>query len=313
MRRPRVRSPRRPPPFALDRMRRVPPKRNARRWAFPGVLPILACTVRGCGHPLERHERAFGCSRGHSYDIARIGYINLLQPQDRRSRAPGDAAAAVEARSRLLAAGIGRTLIDELRRHVESLQLSNDAAVADLGSGSGDALAACIAGTPATGVGIDLSTAASSHASRRFPHLIWVVANADRRLPLVDHRISVLMSLHGRRNPEECVRVLTPTGLLFVAVRARDDLMHFRSLVQGRGIERSRVEALLKDHERLFTPVEHFSSREHHTLSRESLLDLLHTTYRGARTSTRQKVESLAAMRVTLASDCVILEKRRPG
>lgn len=260
--------------------------------------------------PLDRADRTYGCARGHSYDIARSGYINLLQPQDRRSLTAGDASAAVEARARLFAAGIGHSLVEAVRRRLTSEKLPDDAAVADLGSGSGDALATCLAGTTATGVGIDLSVAAGRLAARRFPALTWVIANADRRLPLTSNRLSFLISLHARRNPAECARVLAPNGLLFVAVPAPDDLIELRSLVQGKGLQRSRVEALRTDHERLFTPIEQFSTRDHHQLSRESVLDLLHTTYRGARISTNARVATLSSMEVTVASDCVVFQRR---
>jgi 23S rRNA (guanine745-N1)-methyltransferase len=250
------------------------------------------------------------CARGHSYDIARSGYINLLQPQDRRSLTAGDASTVVEARARLFAAGIGHSLVEAVRQRFVAGDLPDDAAVADLGSGSGDALANCLASTTATGVGIDLSVAAGRHAARRFPTLTWVIANADRRLPLTDNRLSFLISVHARRNPAECARVLGPNGLLFVAVPAPDDLIELRSLVQGKGVERSRVEAVLNDHERLFKPIEQFSTREHHRLTRELLLDLLHTTYRGARTSTNAGVAMLSSMDVTVASDCVVFQRR---
>jgi 23S rRNA (guanine745-N1)-methyltransferase len=197
-----------------------------------------------------------------------------------------------------------------VRQQFASLKLRGDAAVADLGSGSGDALATCVSISAATGVGIDLSVAAGRLAARRFPALTWVIANADRRLPLTPNRLSLLISLHARRNPAECARVLAPNGLLFVAVPAPDDLIELRALVQGEGVERSRVEALLSDHERLFKPIEQFSKREHHQLSRESLVDLLHTTYRGARTSTNARVEGLSRMDVTVASDCVVFQRR---
>jgi 23S rRNA (guanine745-N1)-methyltransferase len=197
-----------------------------------------------------------------------------------------------------------------VRQQFASQQLPGDGNVADLGSGSGDALATCLAGTTATGVGIDLSVAASRHAARRFSTLTWVIANADRHLPLTDNRMSFLISLHARRNPAECARVLAPNGLLFVAVPAPDDLIELRSLVQGKGVERSRVESVLNDHERLFKPIEQLSTREHHQLSRESLLDLLHTTYRGARTSTNARVAMLSSMGVTVASDCVVFQRR---
>lgn len=274
------------------------------------MVSILACTVRDCGLPLDRADRRYLCARGHSYDIARSGYINLLQPQDRRSLTAGDASTVVEARARLFAAGVGRSLAEAVRQQFASQKVPADATIADLGSGSGDALATCLASSTAAGVGIDLSVAAGRLAARRFPALTWVIANADRGLPLTNTRLSFLMSLHARRNPAECARVLAPNGLLFVAVPAPDDLIELRSLVQGKGVERSRVEAVLNDHERLFTPIEQFSTREHHQLSRESLLDLLHTTYRGARTSTNARVAMLSRMDVTVSSDCVVFQRR---
>ena len=62
---------------------------------------LLLCPVRGCHLALTREEKRVVCARGHSFDIARSGYINLLQPQERRSKNPGDTADAVAARRRL--------------------------------------------------------------------------------------------------------------------------------------------------------------------------------------------------------------------
>jgi 23S rRNA (guanine745-N1)-methyltransferase len=261
--------------------------------------------------PLERRARAYVCARGHSYDIARTGYINLLQPQDRRSLNAGDPPAAVEARARLIEAGIGRTLITDLVRGLVSLPFPENGHAADLGSGTGDALAACVGGRRMAGVGIDLSAAAARHASRRFPHLIWAVANADRRLPLLNSGLALLLSLHGRRNPAECARVLSQAGFLLVAVPAADDLIELRTAIQGEGVERSRVDALIAEHEPFFEPVERFSSRAQHRLDEKALIDLLQITYRGARASARPHVASLSAMDVTLASDCVLFRRRR--
>jgi len=275
------------------------------------IAPPLACTVRNCGLPLARNEQTWSCANGHSYDLARSGYLNLLQPQDRRSLTAGDAAAVVEARARLHAVGVGRALIRTLLDHVASLQLSDDTVMADLGSGSGDALGTCVAERGVAGIGIDLSVAAARHAARRFPHVTWVVANADRRLPLIEASVSFLLSLHGRRNPGECARVLTPSGFLFVAVPAADDLIELREFIQGMPAERARVEALLAEHEGLFTPIEHFSVREEQAKNRESLTDLLRSTYRGARASVSGRVASLSAMDVTVASDCVLFQRRR--
>jgi hypothetical protein len=38
---------------------------------------MLLCPVRDCHLALTREERLVMCARGHSFDIARNGYINL--------------------------------------------------------------------------------------------------------------------------------------------------------------------------------------------------------------------------------------------
>jgi 23S rRNA (guanine745-N1)-methyltransferase len=274
------------------------------------VESCLACSVRDCALPLTRRERAFVCPRGHSYDVARSGYVNLLQPQDRRSRSAGDARAAVEARARLLAAGVGRVILDEFVGKATSLDLGQQGVVVDLGSGAGDALAALASARSMTGVGIDLSTAATEHAARRFPALTWVVANADRRLPVLDQSVDLVLSLHARRNPTECARVLAPSRFLLIAVPADDDLVELRTVVQGQGLERERADHLLAEHEPLFTLVDRSSAREQHRLERKWLLDLLRGTYRGERTSAATRVGALASLDVTLASDFFLFTRR---
>jgi 23S rRNA (guanine745-N1)-methyltransferase len=274
------------------------------------VEPPLACSVRNCNLPLIRRDRAFVCSRGHAYDVARSGYLNLLQPQDRRSRHAGDAKTAIEARARLLAAGVGRTILDAFVERTAALDLGSRPVVADLGAGSGDALGTLAASRSILGIGVDLSTAAAEHAARRFPALTWVVANADRRLPVLDQRLDLVISLHGRRNPAECARVLKRSGFLFVAVPAPDDLIQLREVVLGRGVERDRSDAVVAEHSSGFTLVDRASVREQHRLERERLLDLLGATYRGKRTSTATRVDALERLDVTLASQAFVFSRR---
>jgi len=275
------------------------------------VHPPLACSVRGCGRPLTREERRLICTAGHAFDVARRGYVSLLQPQDRRSRVPGDAPEAVAARARLLEAGVGHAVIDAI---VARAPATCDTLVAaDLGCGSGELLGALATARDLCGVGIDLSTAAAEIAARRYPSLTWIVANADRRLPLLDARVDLVLSLNARRNPAESARVLTAGGVLIVAVPAPDDLMELRAAVQGDAIERERAAAVVAAHEPLFSVLERFTTREHHRLEGDSLRDLLRSTYRGARVSTAPRVETLDALDVTLASDVIVMKKTDVG
>jgi 23S rRNA (guanine745-N1)-methyltransferase len=250
------------------------------------------------------------CAHGHSYDIARSGYVNLLQPQDRRSRRAGDSKQAVDARSRLLESGVGRAGMEGFVERAAALDLPDNACVVDLGCGSGEALALLAALRPVNGIGIDLSSAAIETAARRFDELTWVVANADRRLPLLDGCVSLVLSLNGRRNPADVARVLTSGGFLLMAVPAPDDLIELRELVQGQAVERPRADGLIAEHDRLFRLVERSAIRERRSLEQDQLRDLLRGTYRGERTSASPRLDALTRMDVTLALDVCLFERR---
>src|SRR6516225_6090110 len=93
---------------------------------------MLLCTVRDCRLPLRRDGRCLRCEQGHSFDVAKSGYANLLQPQDKRSKQPGDSLRAVAARRRLHERGITQTLLKAIAD-----MLSVDQPLLDVGCGEG--------------------------------------------------------------------------------------------------------------------------------------------------------------------------------
>lgn len=194
---------------------------------------MLVCTVRHCWLPLKREARRAVCPKGHSFDQARSGYLNLLQPQDRRSRHPGDSSTAVAARRRLHDRGVTAPLLDGIAAliHGEASDVALDA-----GCGDGFYLASLAARTGWEPHGIDISIPAIDAAARRYAGYEWVVANADRIIPYSDASFSAVLSITGRMNAPEFRRVLRPDGRLLVAVPAPDDL------VELRGVGRDRVE-----------------------------------------------------------------------
>src|SRR5580658_3583147 len=137
---------------------------------------MLVCPVRGCQMALLREQRRLVCARGHCFDIARSGYINLLQPQERRSKQPGDTAAAVAARRRLHDRGITKPLLDGI---AELMAACADDIVLDAGCGDGFYLGTLARQTGFDAHGVDLSTKAVDAAVRRYPGCEWIVANAD--------------------------------------------------------------------------------------------------------------------------------------
>ena len=272
------------------------------------ALTLLACSVRGCERPLARFAHTYACDGGHSFDVARSGYLNLLQPQDRRSPAAGDLVDALEARVRLVAAGVGRAVLDTVA-DLASSPPATTLAVADLGCGAGDAIGALTGRPQVVGVGIDLSVAAVTLAARRFPAATWVVANADRRVPIGGACLDVVLSVHGRRNAAECARVLRTGGRLIVAVPGPEDLQELRAMVQGRADPRHRTEAVVAEHASAFALAATHQVRERHTLTGSHLEDLLRSTYRSARHRAVPAEVLDAGLAVTLASEVLVFTR----
>jgi 23S rRNA (guanine745-N1)-methyltransferase len=267
--------------------------------------------VRDCSRALKPTARALACAANHSFDIAKSGYVNLLQPQDRRSSEPGDSRAAVEARERCLAAGLSASLEHELARITRSLPPAEPLIIADIGSGTGDLLASLARVRPIDGHGVELSSFAADRAARRVPALTWLVANADRRLPFRDQSIDLLLSIHAPRNPSEFARVLAPTGRLFVAVPAEDDLIELRAAVLGEGQRIDRVAAVLAELELHFELLERATLRERRVLARSLLLDLLAPpTAARARASPRRWPRSTSSRRRSRRNVCCSLRAR---
>jgi 23S rRNA (guanine745-N1)-methyltransferase len=260
-------------------------------------MVTVLCPVRGCGDPLELRERDWVCGRGHSFDIARSGYCNLLQPQDRRSKSPGDPKDAVLARRRFLEAGHGELLLEALQEEIGE----GPASILDVGCGEGYFLGSLAQGREAHGV--DLSVPAIDLAARRWPGVSWWVVNADRALPFADGSFDLALSIAGRRPSAELARVLKPHGRLLVAVPAEDDLIELREAVQGEGLLRSRLEKTVEELSGDFELEALRAVRTVEMLDAEAVRDALASTYRGARSSQKEKVAGIGTMAVTLSFD----------
>lgn len=269
----------------------------------------LLCSVRGCGLVLACAGRQMTCGAGHSFDIARSGYCNLLQPQDRRSLRPGDSRQSVEARRRFLDSGHGSVLAGSLVDLITSRQPSVTTAL-EVGSGEGFHLDMIRTRFGCESHGIDLSVSAAELAARRYRDCTWIVANVDHFIPYADESFSLVASITGPRHPAEMSRVLRRDGLLVIALPAADDLVELRELVLGAPTLRDRgasVEDLFRDFFMLETRE---TIRHHETLSAPLLRDLLASTYRGARNSNREAVNRLEAIDVTMSRDVLLFRRR---
>jgi 23S rRNA (guanine745-N1)-methyltransferase len=270
----------------------------------------LACTVRGCASPLARDERTWRCSAGHSFDIARSGYVNLLQPHDKHSLTPGDSPAAVRARRALFEAGFGDVLRSALITIVEHAALPPGARIADLGCGEGTFLAAIAARCECEAVGVDISVPAIEAAAKRHPRITWLVANADRRLPFTDGSLDLVISVDGRRNAAECARVLASGAALVIAVPASDDLCELRQSVLGEAHMLERADALVAEFAAGFVLAERAVARDRRRLDASLLAELALATYRCARSSEKRALDALDGLEVTTSHEILRFRRR---
>jgi len=252
---------------------------------------MLLCTVRTCHQPLVREERRVICARSHSFDIARSGYINLLQPQDRRSKQPGDTSDAVAARRRLHERGVTTPLRDAIASIVS---LKSDDAVLDAGCGDGFYLGSL----DCDAHGVDISLSAIDAAAKRYPDCEWIVANADRFVPYAGATFTRVLTITARMNSSEFRRVIRDDGRLLVAIPAPDDL------VELRGAGRDRVQRTIDTFANDFAILDQRRATTAADLDRDAVHDVLLSIYRP------REIERVEPMRVTFSLDLLLFAPR---
>jgi 23S rRNA (guanine745-N1)-methyltransferase len=164
-----------------------------------------------CKDALAEGERSWRCGAGHSYDVAKEGYVNLLITHQRRQREPGDSADMLRHRRSFLDAGHYAPLKDALAALVPA-----GAAVLDVGCGEGY----YTRDLPNPLWGIDIAKAAVRLAAKRAGRdggARYAVASAYD-LPVLDHAADVVLSVFAPLHSAEFERVLAPGGTVVTVV-----------------------------------------------------------------------------------------------
>ena len=169
---------------------------------------LLLCPV--CQRPLMREERRFACEGGHSFDIAREGYVNLLAG---RAPAVGDNREMIAARRRTLDSGI----YAPLRSALAEAARGADGAYLDAGCGEGYYTEAIAAARTGEAVGIDVSKDALRLCGKRLKDVCLAVGSVYH-LPIADGALSLISAIFAPLATEEFARTLCPGGRLLLAV-----------------------------------------------------------------------------------------------
>jgi len=187
---------------------------------------MLRCPI--CAQALEQKERAYVCEKGHSFDMARQGYVNLLPVQNKHSAQPGDTKEQVNARRAFLEGGFYMPIVESLCTLAQKYDCTGP--ILDAGCGEGYYSSRLAEGLGAELIGLDISKEAVRAAAGRYKGPLWLCASAAH-IPVEDGTIGLLTSLFAMTAPEEFKRVLKKDGAFIQVLAAQDHLLGLKEII----------------------------------------------------------------------------------
>ena len=271
---------------------------------------LLRCPI--CRLDLAPAAGSLVCGNRHSFDLARDGYVNLLDGRRRSLIAGGDSAEQLGHRAAFLEAGHFNPVASAIVSHVAHAALAPDWRVIDAGCGTGHHLAGVAAAlrTHLIGLGVDIARTAAQRAARRWRELAFAVANLWAEWPVQDEAADLVLSIFAPKNFAEMSRVLRPGGWLALAYPGPNHLAelvdHFGLMQQHAGKTGRYAEAM----QRWVGPSTTVRLVQRLSLDRESIR---HAVLMGpnARHIAASALDVAAAMDVTI--DIAMLFARKPG
>lgn len=186
-------------------------------------MMVWKCPV--CEKGLIKDDRVFKCSNGHRFDIAKQGYINLLQSQVSKMKQHGDEKEMVQARQEFLELGhyeAFRTTLSEL------VTLELQAVVVDAGCGEGYYAKDFVMNHSV--YGIDISKDAISKAARRHKEMECAVASTFA-FPFMSESADLVYSVFAPFSIDEVRRVLKLGGYFVDTFPLENHLLQLKEVL----------------------------------------------------------------------------------
>ena len=209
----------------------------------------FACSI--CQENLTLVETSLKCSKRHSFDLAKFGYVNLA-PQIKQS-ANYDKE-NFQNRQEILEAGFYQAILEGISDLLATK--SSAKTILDIGCGEGFYSRKLQESHPdKTFYAFDISKDSVQIAAKSEPNwaVNWFVGDLAR-LPIKDASMDILLDIFSPANYGEFRRVLSKDGILIKVIPTENHLKEIRQMVQDQLTKKDYSNQDIKEHFQ-----EHFS------------------------------------------------------
>lgn len=183
---------------------------------------LLRCPV--CAEPMDMEGGRICCEKGHSYDIARKGYVNFAQAAGGRQYGKE----LFESRRAVFAAGCFDLVADAAWKIMNRFA-PDGGDVLDAGCGEGYYTARLAEQARGRFFGVDLCREAVAMATDYDAQVCWCVADLAR-LPMGAGTMDAVLNILSPANYGEFFRVLKPGGIIIKVAPGGGYLREVRGL-----------------------------------------------------------------------------------
>ncbi len=173
-------------------------------------------------------RKSIRCSNGHSFDLAKEGYVNLLPVQKKNSKTPGDSKEMLIARRQFLEAGFYDPLVEKINLILNREEVDVDRAL-DVGCGEGFYGIQILSNRCKTIIGTDISKEAVKMCSKRGVGFYFVASIYD--LPIRSKSMDLITSIFTPVDLDEFKRVLSSNGHVLTVTAGARHMKEFAELI----------------------------------------------------------------------------------